>query len=123
VQRAFLSDKEHRASPAVVVEHGGHTLLQLLDGTQLTVDVVDDDRLTEVLARDDLCRLQGLPLAMVNRHYDALLIATGPPTPPSALQVLIVGILEDGLDVELPSDDPEQPGWQVFALVEPDDES
>lgn len=119
---AFLTEREH-AQPALIrsVEHDRLELL-CLDRSERTVRVHQADRLATVLGRDDLCRLHGLPLAMVNLSRRVLAVATGPATPPRRLEVLVVCELDDeGGVVELLSGSDDQPSWQTFALA--DDES
>ena len=116
VSRAFLDDIDHRARPARLESVEGEVVvIRNLDDTTTQVTVTDPKRLAKVLARPDVCRLRDLPLLLVNEHYGLLGIATGPATPPSRLEVLIVSRLEDGRVVELINDDP-QPSWQIFAL-------
>lgn len=123
VRLALLADAEHPARPTLVngcdgsvvdVAHAG-------GGTDRLV-VGDPDRLRAVLARADLCRVQGWPFALVNVHHGVLALATGPPAPPARLELVVVSRLEDGGVVEVPSADPDQPSWQILALVEEDDD-
>lgn len=117
VKLAFLTDQEHRARPAALTAVDGDTVtISYLDGAAETVVVNEPERLADVLARDDLCRIQGHPLLLVNTHYRVLGIATGLATPPSKLEVLIVSRLENGSVVELVNGDDTQPAWQTFAL-------
>lgn len=119
---AFLTEREH-AQPVLIrsVEEDRLELLYL-DRSERAVRVHQADRLATVLERDDLCRLQGLPLAMVNLSRRVLAVATGPATPPRRIEVLVVCELDDeGGVVELLSGSDDQPSWQTFALA--DDES
>ncbi|MFZ4519588.1 MAG: hypothetical protein ACOYOP_14455 [Microthrixaceae bacterium] len=119
VKLALGFDEEHPARPATLVDaDGGAVELRYLDGTAGTVTVADPERLAAVLARDDLCRLHDRPLLLVNTHHRVLALATGPATPPSRLEVLWVSRIEDGTVVELLTDDPAQPTWQTFAVVD-----
>ncbi len=114
---AFLDDPDHPARPALLVSVDGDTVeLRHLGGGAGSVRVHHLDRLAEVLARPDLCRVQGHPLALVNEHHRVLAVATGPAGPPPRLAVLLVSRLEDGGVVELLAEDETQPAWQVFAL-------
>lgn len=113
---AFLSDNAD-ARPALLRSvDGGRVELCGLDGTTHTVRVHQTDRLKKVLKRDDLCRLRNEPFVMINERYGVLAVATGPPTPPSKLAMLIVCELDDeGGVVELLSGAEDQPSWQMFA--------
>lgn len=117
VRLAFLTDNA-QARPALLRSVDGERVeLCGLDGSERTVRVHKSDRLTEVLERDDLCRLRGEPLVMVNERYRVLAVATGPAAPPSKLAMLIVCELGDGGGViQLLSADDDQPSWQTFAL-------
>ena len=117
VRLAFQSDNAD-ARPALLHSVDGDRVeLCALDGTESTARVHQTDRLAEVLDRDDLCRLRGEPLVMVNTRYGVLAVATGPAAPPSKLAMLIVSRLDDeGGVVELLSSSDDQPSWQVFAL-------
>jgi len=117
VKLAFLTDNG-QARPARLTSVDGDLVeLHQLDGTTTSVRVHDAVRLAHVLGRDDLCRLRGLPLVMVNQQHRVLAVATGPATPPSKLAVLIVSRLgDDGGVVELLSSSDDQPAWQTFAL-------
>lgn len=117
VRLAFLTDNA-QARPALLHSLDGDRVeLYGLDGNEHTVQVHRSDRLATVLERDDLCRLRGEPLVMVNERYGVLAVATGPATPPSRLAMLIVCELGDGGGVvELQSAGDDQPSWQTFAL-------
>lgn len=117
VRLAFLTDND-QARPALLRSLDGDRVgLCGLDGSEHTVRVHHVDRLAAVLERDDLCRLRGEPLVMVNERYGVLALATGPATPPSKLAMLIVCELgDDGSVVELLSESDDQPSWQTFAL-------
>ena len=119
VKLAFMADPDHRARPGQLLGTKGATVTfsYIDDGTIDTITVVDAGRLGEVLGRDDLCRLDGSPLVLVNTHYRVMGIATGPPTPPPHVEVLIVSRLENGSVVELINDSDTQPAWQVLAMV------
>ena len=114
---AFLADNA-QVRPALLRSVDGDTVeLCGLDGTESTVRVHHAGRLAAVLERDDLCRLRGEPLVMVNRQYGVLAVATGPATPPSKVAMLIVCELDDeGGVIELASGSEDQPSWQVFAV-------
>jgi hypothetical protein len=116
---AFLTDNE-QARPALLHSLDGDRVeLRSLAGNPATVVVHQADRLAAVLERDDLCRLHGEPLVFVNPQYRVLAVATGPATPPSKLEMLIVCELDDeGGVVELLSAGEDQPAWQTFALVD-----
>lgn len=116
-RQAFLTDNG-QARPALVRSVDGDRVeLAGLDDTRTTVSVHHTDRLIEVLDRDDVCRLRGEPLVMLNERYRILAVATGPVTPPSRLAMTIVCRLDDeGGVVELVSADDDQPSWQTFAL-------
>ena len=115
---AFLTERE-QARPALIRSVQDDRLeLVCLDRSECTVRVHQADRLAEVLDRDDLCRLQGHPLTLVNLPRRVLAVATGPAAPPRQLEVLVVCELDDeGGVVELLSGSDDQPSWQTFALV------
>lgn len=116
VRRAFLDDAEH-ARPATLAGVDGSVVeVRYLDGTTAALTVCDPARFAEVADRDDLCRLGGRPLLLVNTSYRVVAVATGPATPPSQLTVSIVCRLEHGSVVELVSESDDQPAWQTFAL-------
>lgn len=117
-QIAFSSDGDSPARPAILVETEGDSItVRYFDNTTDTFSVFKADRLAAVFARADLCRFREQPFLLVNRHYGALGVATGPATVPSRLEVLLVSRVEDGAAVEFMSDDESQPGWQLFAIV------
>lgn len=116
VKIAFLADEENPARPATLDSvDGDRVSLRWLDGSTGGVTVTDAARLSAVLERDDLCRLRGEPLLLVSTVHHVLGLATGPPTPPARLEVLVVSVVEDGEVVELLSHG-DQPGWQLLAL-------
>jgi hypothetical protein len=121
VKLAFLADPDHRARPAALITStGANVLVRYLDDeTTETIKVNQPDRLATIAARDDLCRIGGLPLLLVNTHYQVLGVATGPVAPPPQLGVLVVSRLEDGAVVELMAGSDTQPAWQLLALTEP----
>lgn len=114
-----MADRDHRARPGRLLGTNGATVTvsYIDDGTTDAITVVDADRLGEVLGRDDLCRLNGSPLVLVNSHYRVMGIATGPAAPPPQIKVLIVSRLENGSVVELINDSDTQPAWQLLATV------
>jgi hypothetical protein len=116
VRLAFLEDAEHARPARLTGVDGDAVSVHYLDDTTGSVTVADPERLADVLDRDDLCRLDGQPLLLVNTAYRVLAVATGPAAPPSRLAVLIVCRLEDGSVVELLSEADDQPAWQTFAL-------
>jgi hypothetical protein len=115
---AFGPDGSTPAQPATLTSVTDSRMeIRYLDGTVGVVTAADRDRLVQILGRDDLCRLRGNPLLLVNTRYRLVGIATGPPTPPSSLVVTLVSRIEDGAAVELMSDDDSQPAWQLVDLV------
>jgi hypothetical protein len=116
VSRAFKAG--NGAYPARVVSHDGSTVVleRVPDGPAAAFAVALPDELEATLAREDVTRLQGSPLALVSPSYGVLGIATGPATPPARLNVTFVSRLEDGHAVEIPASDPEQPSLQLFAI-------
>ena len=119
VKLAFMADPDHRPRPGRLL--GTHdttvTVGYIDDGTTETITVGDAGRLGEVLQRDDLCRLDGAPLVLVNTHYRVLGIATGPAAPPPQLEVRIASRLENGSAVELVNGSNTQPAWQLLATI------
>lgn len=116
VRLAFLQDAENARPATLTGIHGNIVSVRYLDGTTAIVTVCDPDRFAGVVNRDDLCRLGGQPLLLVNTSYRVLAVATGPASPPSKLAVLIVCRLENGSVAELLSGADDQPAWQTFAL-------
>lgn len=121
VKLAFLADLDHRARPALLVSSTGAdlTVRYIDDETTETVTVTESARLAAIGARDDLCRIGGRPLLLVNTHYRVVGVATGPAAPPARLEVLVVSRLEDGAVVELVNGSETQPAWQLLALTRP----
>jgi hypothetical protein len=116
VRAAFDLTGDRPARPAVVTAVAGDRVeLQLLSGGTATVHVGDVDRLERTVLRRDLCRHDGLPLALVNTDVGVLGIATGPAQAPARLEVLLVSVMDHGSVVELLNDG-DQPGWQLFGL-------
>jgi hypothetical protein len=116
VRKAFESGGG--AYSARIVERHGTTVVveRLPDRAAATFVVARPFHLASVLARDDLTRWGGSPLALVSERYGVLAVATGPPEPPDQLSVLpTVTRLEDGETVEIPTMDEDQPSWQLFA--------
>lgn len=124
VKLAFGNEGRVRARPATLVEvDEEHVTVHYLDGSEETVDVVRPDRLGELLARDDLCRLRDRPLLLVNTYYRVLAIATGPSSPPSQLKASTVFAFEnDSVTEVLPIEDG-QPTLRTLALVSANDRS
>ena len=119
VRKAFGEDHEHPASLATFFSIDADTAtLNLLDGTEVTVTVIEPDQFGASLKRRDVCRLNGSPLLLVNEWYRVIGVAVGPTGPPDRLEVHWgVSYVEDGSVVEIPSpDDALQPAWRVFAL-------
>lgn len=118
-RRAFLTDADQTRPALLHSLQGDRVELRGLDGSVTTLRVHQADRLARVLERDDLCRVRGEPLVMVNPQYRVLAVATGPATPPPNVAMLIVCCLDDeGGVIELASDSQDQPSWQTFALHE-----
>ncbi len=119
VRLAFLADQVHKACPAVLTSVEGNIVsIHYLGGETARLSVGDPERLAGVLAGHDLCRVQEHPLLLVNTHHGVLGVATGPSSPPSQLEVLIVSRLENGSVVELVAPDATQPSWQLFSIVD-----
>ncbi len=117
VKLAFLTDSTQARPVAISSVDGDLVQLRELGGAVASIRVHAAARLAEVLERGDLCRVGGLPLALLNPQYRVLAVATGPASPPPDLTVLIVSQLDaDGAVVELLSGSDDQPSWQVFAV-------
>lgn len=116
VRRAFLEDTASTRMATLTGIDADGVSIRYLDGTTDTVAVTDPARLSEVTARDDLCRLEGEPLLLVSTRYGLLAVATGPASPPPRIAVSIVGRVEDGSVVELVGDR-DQPAWQILTLA------
>ncbi len=116
-RRAF--ERASGAYAARIVEHDDATVVveRLSDRTAVTLTVGRPVHLTATLARNDVTRLDGLPLALVSEYFGVLGVATGPADPPPQLRVLSsVSRFEDGETVEIPNVDDSQPSWQLFAV-------
>jgi len=116
-KHAFVVDREHVGFSVIaewrVGEDGrGVVLLAPLDGSAAVPwRVIDGDRLTTVLDRSDLTRVQDLPLVVVNPAAKILGIAAGPATPPAQIALLAVFDLEREV-LAAPAAD--QPEWWLF---------
>jgi hypothetical protein len=95
----------------------GTVLVERLPESPTTALIVArPDRLTSVLARDDLTMIRGAPLALVNEISGVLGIATGPRQLADQLRILSnVSRLEDGEAVEIPAVEDAQPSLQLLA--------
>jgi hypothetical protein len=93
-------------------------LASLRDGAVRRFEIGEPERLSAVLLRPDLCRLDDHTLVLFNRHHRALAVAVGPPLPPDHLVVgYAVSRLEGGAAVEIPGADG-QPSWHTFVVRE-----
>jgi hypothetical protein len=109
---------EAGAYPGRLVRLVGTTAIveRLPDGSVATFEVALPEELASTLEREDLTRLNGAPFVLASPNYGVLGIGTGPATAPAQLRVVFVSRLEGGHAVEIPSDDDEQPSFQLFAV-------
>jgi hypothetical protein len=106
------------AYPARIVAHDDAAFVveRLADRAIIVLLVGRPAALAAALARDDLTRRDGLPLALVHEGFGVLALATGPANAPSRITIgSTVARLEDGEAVEIPAVDDSQPSWQLFA--------
>jgi hypothetical protein len=93
------------------------TLERLSDRNKRTVRALVASRLSSILERSDLTRLDGTPLVLVNEAYGLLGVATGPLEAPRQLRVQSnVSRIDDGEAVEIPAPDEDQPSLQLIAV-------
>ena len=107
------------AFPARIVEHDDSTVVveRLSDRAAVRLTVGRPVDLAAALARDDVTRLDGSPLALVHEGYGVIGVATGLAEPPAQIRVLSnVSRLENGDAAEIPAVDDTQPSWQLFAV-------
>ena len=117
-KQAFLDDRENVGFYALTDQRYGKgeeptaiaLLASITGGERVLWKVADKERLRQVLARDDLTRIQGYPLVVANPAKKILGIAAGPAEPPKQIAILVVYDLarevlgaEDG-----------QPEWWLF---------
>lgn len=118
VKLAFGNEGREPARPATLVEvDGAQVAIRYLGGSEETVEVVEADRLAELLARDDVCRLDGQPLLLVNTCYRVLGLATGPSTAPPQLKASLVFAFENESVTEMLAASDDQPTVHTLALV------
>lgn len=117
VKLAFGNEGRERARPATLVEvDDAQVTIRHLDGSEETVEVVEPDRLAKLLNRDDVCRLSGQPLLLVNTYYGVLGVASGPPTAPPQLKASLAFAFENSsVTMTLPAGD-DQPTLHTLAL-------
>jgi hypothetical protein len=115
---AFESGAESYPARLICVDHGT-VLVERVDVRTMTVLVVAlPDRLTALLARDDLTMFLGTALAVLSERYGVLGIATGPSELSCELRLRSnVSRLENGETVEIPAVDDTQPSFQLLAAL------
>ncbi len=118
VKLAFGNEGREQARPATLVEvDDAHVAIRYVGGSDETVEVVEPARLAELLARDDVCRLDGQPLLLVNTYYRVFGLATGPSTAPPQLKASLAFAFEnESVTMTLPAGD-DQPTFHTLALV------
>lgn len=117
-KKAFLEDRDNVGFFGLVGEKyredGGRSALAVLapvgGGDLVGWELRDGARLREVLARDDLTRIQGYPPVVANAMQRILGIAAGPAEPPAQIAVLVVYDLER----EVLAAEDGQPKWWLF---------
>ena len=114
---AFETDAEAYLGRLIDVRDHVVTLERVSDRNRRTVRVFLASRLSAILQRTDLTRVDGTPLVLVNEAYGVLGVATGPPEAPPQLRVQSsVSRIDDGEAVEIPAPDDDQPSLQLIAL-------
>jgi hypothetical protein len=115
---AFESGAEAYPGRLICVDYGTVLVERVTDGTTTVLVVALPDRLTALLARDDLTMFRGTALAVLNERYGVLGIATGPSELSCELRLCSnVSRLENGETVEIPAVDHAQPSLQLLAAV------
>lgn len=115
VRRAVVDDWTNTLLATVDGADGETLRLVGLDGTKVTVRLVDSASLVAVLAESSATLFRGRRLAFVNERCRLLGLAYGPPTPPSKLEIVAVLDLANS---SIPPGD-EQPGWRLLPLATP----
>lgn len=87
------------------------------DGTLRTLRVPFPERLADAIARPDLTRVDGRPLALVNVRMGVLGIAFGPAEPQPRLGWMFCCSTRDGEPVEVPGFDG-HPSWALLPVAE-----
>ena len=118
VKLAFGNEGREQARPATLLEvDGAHVDIHYLGGPEETVEVVEPDRLAELLTRDDVCSLNDEPLLLVNTYYRVFGLATGPATAPAQLKASLAFAFENSsVTMTLPAGE-DQPTLYTLALV------
>ncbi len=118
VKLAFGNEGKVQARPATLVElDEAHVDIRYIGGSEETVQVVEPERLAELLTRDDVCRLDGQPLLLVNTYYRVFGLATGPTTAPAQLKAsLAFAFGNSSVTMTLPAGE-DQPTLHTLALV------
>ncbi len=118
VKLAFGNEGKEPARPARLLEVDGTAIrVAYLDGTEEALEVVEPDRLADLLTRDDVCRLRDKPLLLVSTCYRVLGFATGPSTAPAQLRASLAFAFENSsVTMTLPAGD-DQPTLHTLALV------
>jgi hypothetical protein len=118
VKLAFGNEGREPARPAALVEvDHAHVAVRYLDGSEETVEVVEPDRLADLLARDDVCRIDGQPLLLISPCYRVFGLATGPSAAPPQLKASLAFAFENSsVTRTLPAGD-DQPTLHTLALV------
>lgn len=119
VRRAFVDDRANTRLGIVDSFDVDELRLTTLDGSSVTVRVADSAAVSAVIDEASATRHLGHRLVMVNEGYRLVGLAFGPPEPPAQLVVTAVVDLDDS---SIPSDG-DQPGWRLFNLLGPTDES
>ena len=116
VSRAFRPEAGAYLARITAAEGAAALVERVPEGGVAEVVVALPVAFAAALARDDLTRLHGDPLALVSPGYGVLGVATGPALPPDRLSIVFVSRLEEGHAVEIPASGPGQPSWQLFAF-------
>lgn len=117
VKLAFGPEGREPARPATLLGvDGAEVRVRYLDGAEETVAVVEPERLALLLGTEDLCRLHGRPLLLVNTCYRVLGVATGPADPPGELKVSLAFAFDNNTVTRVLPAGEDQPTFQTLAL-------
>lgn len=119
--RHAFSPGPNGARMHVVTDHGSDwmTVLRIEDGELRHFNIDNPPRLEALLGREDLTRLDGRPLALVNRGHGLIAIAVGPPTPPETIEFLFVLNIAEMWMPGVPAakgDPAVQPDWWLLGI-------
>ncbi|MFV0318503.1 MAG: hypothetical protein ACK5O2_16265 [Microthrixaceae bacterium] len=117
VKLAFGKEGREPARPATLVAvEGAEVRVRYRDGSEDILEVVEPDRLGDLLDSAELCRLDGEVLVLVNTYYRVLGVATGPSEAPEQLRTSLAFAFENNTVKRVMSAAGDQPTIHTFAL-------